>query len=251
MSQLDDEIAQDSQLVQTIRRRGAQAADQLMQNGASVPEWDGERQAEMVRALLMGSGGLDLSQVPGADFYYKMVAKIGNEYFSIWDCECQYKINEIKYQEVKKNKQGGYFVYRELENAIFADVMFNMDGNFSAPRTILKCICWGKGMRYGPKLCFSYLVPVADLGLPQGYRTDARSSMQAAMEERERLRHIHRERVYDLALQRLNNESREVYENNIFENYFSASVVAQVEALIEQERRDAENNPNQGEGEAN
>ena len=180
----------------------------------------------MVRALLSQGGNLTLDDVPGADYYYKMVAKIDNEYFSIWDSDTKYTVNEILYQRVRPNKKGGYFVYAELENAVFADVMFNPEaGNFCAPRTILKCICWGERLRYGPKLCFSYLVPVAELGLPNGYRTDARFSAQTADEERERLRYIIRERQFDLALMRSNNFSREVYENNVFENYFSASVV--------------------------
>ena len=61
------------------------------------------------------------------------------------------------------------------------------------------------------------------------------------MEERERLRHVHRERVFDLGLVRMNNESSNVYENNIFENYFSASAVAQVEALLADERAEVAN----------
>ena len=142
--------------------------DELLRSGQAVPEWNGQRQEALIRALLTSGGqGIDIENVPGADFYYKMVAKIDHEYYSIWDVDCKYTMNEIKYQPVKPQKKGGYFVYQELENAIFADVMFNPTaGNFCAPRTILKCICWGDRLRYGPKLCFSYLVPVAELGLP-------------------------------------------------------------------------------------
>jgi len=35
--------------------------------------------------------------MPGVDFYYKMVARIGGEYYSIYDCNVQYKIGEVKY----------------------------------------------------------------------------------------------------------------------------------------------------------
>ena len=37
---------------------------------------------------------------------------------------------------------------------------------------------------------------------------------------------------YNLGLVRMNNFSREQYENNIFENYFSASVIRQVEQAL-------------------
>ena len=113
-----------------------------------------------------------------------MVAKINGYYFSIYEADCQYKINEIKYEKVLLDKKGGFFVYRELESAIFADIVFHNGGNFTAPRTILKCICWGDNLRYGLKRCFSFLVPVSDLGLPVGYKANAKECYEQAIKER-------------------------------------------------------------------
>jgi hypothetical protein len=44
---------------------------------------------------------------------------------------------------------------------------------FTAPRTILKCVCWGEKIKYGEnKLCFSFMLPVKDLGMPIGYKAN-------------------------------------------------------------------------------
>ncbi len=38
-------------------------------------------------------------------------------------------------------------------------------------------------------------------------------------------RHTKMEKKYDMGLAKMNNFSREYYENNLFENYFSSSIV--------------------------
>lgn len=68
-------------------------------------------------------------------------------------------------------------MYKDLEQVLFADIIFNPGGNFTAPRTVLKCICWGDKIRYGAKLSFSYLLPVSELGLPIGYKANAKECM--------------------------------------------------------------------------
>ena len=150
-----------------------------------------------------------------------MVAKIDGEYYSIYDANVKYTIGQLMHQPVKADKKGGYFAYKLLEQALFADIIFHNGGNFTAPRTILKCICFGENIRYGGKLCFSFLVPVADLGLPIGYKANSRECMEQALADIERRKHQKLEEKYDIGLVRMNNFSREQYENNVFENYFS------------------------------
>ena len=60
------------------------------------------------------------------------------------------------------------------------------------------------------------------------------------MRDRESRRNERLERRHDINLARLNNFSLEQYENNTFENYFSASVVAQVERALLEDRVRAE-----------
>ena len=183
---------------------------------------------------------IDLKKFPGADFHYKMVAKIDGTFWSIYDANTEYKTGEVKHQQAKPNKKGGYYVYKDVKDALFADVVFHAGGHFTAPRTVLKCICWGSSISYGNKLCYSFLLPVADLGLPIGYKVNARDCVQQALQDKERRQHQRLEQKHDINLVRLNNFSLEQYENNTFENYFSASVVRQVEQALLQDRVEAE-----------
>ena len=58
-----------------------------------------------------------------------------------------------------------------MKEAIFADIPFKEGGLYIAPGTVIKCICWGDFVCYGSgKMAFSNLMPVADLGLPLGYK---------------------------------------------------------------------------------
>ena len=148
------------------------------------------------------------------------------------------------------NKKGGYFVYKDVQDAIFADIVFHEGGLFTAPRTILKCICWGDKIAYGKKLCFSYILPVNDLGLPMGYKANGRECAELAIAERERRHNERLEVKHDLGLVRMNNFSLEQYENNCFENYFSASVVRRVELALLEDRVKAELAQDQDQGEA-
>ena len=52
-------------------------------------------------------------------------------------------------------------MYSKLEEAIFADIPFKRGGLYFAPRTILKCLCWGDKIEYdNGKLAFSYICPI-------------------------------------------------------------------------------------------
>ena len=111
-------------------------------------------------------------------------------------------------------------MYRQVKEALFADIAFHPGGNFTAPRTVIKCICWGPCIKYGNKLCFSFILPVGDLGLPLGYKSNPRACIEQIIANQEKRDNDKLERKYDLNLARLNNFSLELYENNLFENYF-------------------------------
>ncbi len=113
---------------------------------------------------------------PHADFYYKLVAKVNNKYYSIFDGKTEYQIGKKLSQPVKSNHQGGFYVYPTLDEAVFADVPYKIGGHYLAPRTVLKCICWGPFCVYSNgKMAFTNLLPVEDLGLPLGYKNTKES----------------------------------------------------------------------------
>ena len=186
--------------------------------------------------------GVDLDDFPNADFYYKMVAKVEGKFYSIYDAKYQYEVGKIKSEKAKPGKKGGFYVYKQAKSAIFADIIFHPGGFFTAPRTILKCICWGdEPLKYGNgKLCFSNIMPVGDMGLPIGYKANPRECIQQMIKDKEFRTFLRLERTFDLGLIRRNNFCLERYENNTFEAYFSESVVKNIEKLLLQDREEEE-----------
>ena len=86
-------------------------------------------------------------------------------------------------QPAMAGHRGGYYVYGSVQEAIFADVPYKPGGNFIAPRTVLKCICFGNFVVYSNgKMSFSNLIPVADLGLPRGYKANKDAIRRALAE---------------------------------------------------------------------
>jgi len=138
------------------------------------------------------------------------------------------------------DKGGGYYVYFQVENAIFADIQFHKGGLFTAPRTIIKCICWGDHLKYGAKMCFSNILPVADLGLPMGYKANPRECIAQMVADKELRFNKRLEVKHDFGLAKRNNFSKEMHFNNVFENYFSESVVKNIERLLLQDRIEEE-----------
>lgn len=119
---------------------------------------------------------------------------------------------------------------------------YKAGGNFIAPRTVIKCICWGDFVVYSNgKMSFSNLMMVAELGLPRGYKAN-KDAIKRALMEQESWRHEQLEREYNLNLVRRNRPdiAMDFHDSNIFENYFSASAVAEIERLIAGDRERAE-----------
>ena len=157
---------------------------------------------------------------------------MGNKFYSIYDGNTEYEIGKKMTQKAMSGHRGGYYCYATVKEAIFADVPFKEGGHFIAPRTILKCICWGSFVQYGSgKIAFSNLMPVGDLGLPIGYKA-TKSTIMKAVEDRNKLRHESLEQKWDRCLIKRNNTSSEMPENNLFENYFGERTLRQVEALL-------------------
>ena len=93
--------------------------------------------------------------------------------FSIYDASTEYKIGSVLSQRAVSGHRGGYYVYPTAKQAVFADIPYKLGGHFLAPRTVIKCICWGDFVVYNNgKMAFTNLLPVADLGLPRGYKSN-------------------------------------------------------------------------------
>ena len=80
LNQLDQEINADDHLSQSLRMRRQEEdpahSMQLFANQVSAA-----RQA----MVLLNSSDLTLNDFPNADFFYKMVAKVNGQYFSVYD----------------------------------------------------------------------------------------------------------------------------------------------------------------------
>jgi hypothetical protein len=99
-----------------------------------------------------------------------MVAKTNGKLLSIYDGKTEYKVGKLMTQRAKAGHKGGYYVYPSSRSAVFADIPNKQGGLFIAPRTVIKCICWGEFVVYGSgKMSFTHCMPVTDLGMPQGY----------------------------------------------------------------------------------
>ena len=61
-----------------------------------------------------------MENFPDADFYYKMVAKVDGKFYSIYDADTEYVQGQVKYQKALPNKGGGYYVYKDVKDALFA-----------------------------------------------------------------------------------------------------------------------------------
>ena len=137
-------------------------------------------------------------------------------------------------QQALAGHGGGYYVYKTTREAVFADVPYKRGGHFIAPRTVLKCICWGDYVVYSNgKMSFSNIMPVGDLGLPQGYKAN-KSAIIRALKDRDLMANLRMERNFDINMQRRNRTTATsyLYEDNQFENYFGAAAVREVEDLI-------------------
>ena len=127
-----------------------------------------------------------------------------NRFFSIYDGDTEYKMGEVLTQAARAGHKGGYYVYGSTREAVFADVPYKRGGHFIAPRTVMKCICWGDFVVYSNgKMSFTNIMAVGDLGLPQGYKAN-KAAIRRALEDQDNMANERMERQFDLNMQRRN-----------------------------------------------
>ena len=117
-----------------------------------------------------------------------MVAKVGDRFFSIYDGKTEYILGVTLQEKVEPGHKGGYFVYPTIKQAFFADVPFVKGGLYTAPRTLIMCMCWGESIEYdNNKIAFEYICPIKEFGLPSGYLATkhAKRQIEPTMKEAE------------------------------------------------------------------
>ena len=73
-----------------------------------------------------------------------------------------------------------------------------------------------------------------------GYKSNPSECIEAMLKDKEMRLHRKLEIAFDIGLIKRNNVSKEYHFNNVFENYFSESVVKNIERLIKLDSIDAE-----------
>lgn len=93
-------------------------------------------------------------------YYYKLVAVVENRYLSIFDGETEYEIGKTLIEEVYPDFEGGFYVYKTIEEA--EDAVFPHDSKLrKAPKAVLKMKCSGDYCKYEVgKIAFSQVTPV-------------------------------------------------------------------------------------------
>eukprot|EP00747_Dinoflagellata_sp_TGD_P190077 gnl/TRDRNA2_/TRDRNA2_51224_c0_seq1.p1 gnl/TRDRNA2_/TRDRNA2_51224_c0~~gnl/TRDRNA2_/TRDRNA2_51224_c0_seq1.p1 ORF type:complete len:229 (-),score=28.35 gnl/TRDRNA2_/TRDRNA2_51224_c0_seq1:65-751(-) len=106
---------------------------------------------------------------------YKVVAKVGQRYFSVWAGEsAEYVMSLESRDDASPNHRGGLYVCRSLEAAARHRIPVRTGGLFVAPRVVLRCACAGPYVEYvGGKIACSALTPLEELPLPTGYLHNA------------------------------------------------------------------------------
>ena len=67
---------------------------------------------------------VDPANNPNVEYYYKLVAKVAGQLYSIYDGETEYNMNQVLSQPARPGHRGGYYVYASIHEAIFADVPY-------------------------------------------------------------------------------------------------------------------------------
>mmetsp|Transcript_76978 Transcript_76978/g.178552 ORF Transcript_76978/g.178552 Transcript_76978/m.178552 type:complete len:139 (+) Transcript_76978:138-554(+) len=102
---------------------------------------------------------------------YKVVAKVGPRYLSIWAGDsAEYVLGVQRREEARSQHRGGLYICRTAEAAARHHIPAHAGGLFVAPRVVLRCLCEGPFVEYlGGKVACSGLTPLQELKLPRGY----------------------------------------------------------------------------------
>eukprot|EP00930_Biecheleria_cincta_P089311 TRINITY_DN78592_c0_g1_i1.p1 TRINITY_DN78592_c0_g1~~TRINITY_DN78592_c0_g1_i1.p1 ORF type:complete len:179 (-),score=13.70 TRINITY_DN78592_c0_g1_i1:36-572(-) len=108
---------------------------------------------------------------------YKVVAKVGSRYLSVWAAEnTEYAIGVSVRDEARPNHGGGLYVCRSQEAALRHRIPARRGGLFMAPRALMRCRCEGPFVEYSVgKVACTQLTPLEVLPMPRGYLHSAPS----------------------------------------------------------------------------
>jgi len=102
---------------------------------------------------------------------YKVVAKVGQRYFSVWAGErAEYFMGHESRDEARPHHGGGLYVCRTAASAARHHIAAHAGGLYVAPRVLLRCRCEGPFVEYpNGKVAVSKLLPLEELPMPPGY----------------------------------------------------------------------------------
>eukprot|EP00929_Paragymnodinium_shiwhaense_P052802 TRINITY_DN26442_c0_g1_i1.p1 TRINITY_DN26442_c0_g1~~TRINITY_DN26442_c0_g1_i1.p1 ORF type:complete len:219 (+),score=37.51 TRINITY_DN26442_c0_g1_i1:78-734(+) len=102
---------------------------------------------------------------------YKVVAKVGRHYFSVWAGDtAEYVLGVPAEETAQPNHGGGLYCCRTREAASRQKIAIRRGGLFIAPRVLLRCVCEGPFIQYASgKIACSRITPLEELALPIGY----------------------------------------------------------------------------------
>eukprot|EP00927_Polykrikos_kofoidii_P086767 TRINITY_DN9821_c0_g3_i1.p1 TRINITY_DN9821_c0_g3~~TRINITY_DN9821_c0_g3_i1.p1 ORF type:complete len:194 (+),score=19.65 TRINITY_DN9821_c0_g3_i1:215-796(+) len=113
-----------------------------------------------------------VNSLPGWDgIGYKVVARVGPRYFSVWAGDSsEYSLGAPARNEARPSHEGGLYVCLTPTAAAQHRIPCRRGGLFVAPRALLRCICEGPFVHYpGGKIACSGLTPLEEMTLPAGY----------------------------------------------------------------------------------
>eukprot|EP00746_Dinoflagellata_sp_MGD_P166257 gnl/MRDRNA2_/MRDRNA2_96021_c0_seq1.p1 gnl/MRDRNA2_/MRDRNA2_96021_c0~~gnl/MRDRNA2_/MRDRNA2_96021_c0_seq1.p1 ORF type:complete len:169 (+),score=25.82 gnl/MRDRNA2_/MRDRNA2_96021_c0_seq1:111-617(+) len=107
---------------------------------------------------------------PEGEEGFKVVAKVGWRYFSVWAGEKnEYALRMQTSEPAQARHRGGIYFFRTLEAAVQFKIPPHRGGLAVAPRVVLRCFCEGPFVEYpGGKVACSKLIPVEEIPLPEG-----------------------------------------------------------------------------------
>mmetsp|Transcript_23348 Transcript_23348/g.42915 ORF Transcript_23348/g.42915 Transcript_23348/m.42915 type:complete len:184 (-) Transcript_23348:111-662(-) len=102
---------------------------------------------------------------------YKVVAKIGSRYFSVWAGDrAEYVLQVPARETARPSHKGGLYVCPSIERATRHRIPPHRGGLYVAPRVLLRCHCEGPFVPYdGGKIACTAITPLEELPMPTGY----------------------------------------------------------------------------------
>jgi hypothetical protein len=112
---------------------------------------------------------------------YKLVAKVGSHYFSLWaGSQLEYVLGQTIAEVAQPKHHGGIYICATPQDA--SRVKVPSTGEFAKfPRVVLKCECEGPFVQYeGNKFACSQLTPLEEVSIDTKMRKSASLGAQSA-----------------------------------------------------------------------